>query len=93
LLELSAVRNLLVHKRGIVDVRFKNQCRWSDHNLGSSVAVSHDDYHRYFDAVDLYVFEVTQRLLIYHGLPRVGHKPNCRFHIACERDGPAEANE
>lgn len=84
LLELSAIRNLLVHKRGIVDVRFRNQCPWTVWEVGSQIAVSYDDYRRYFDAVDLYVFEVTQRLLTYHGLPRSGHEPTCRFHVAEE---------
>ncbi len=81
LLELSAVRNLLVHRGGIVDSRFRNQCPWTAWELGSPLVVSHEDYHRYFDAVDLYVFEVTQRLLVWHGLPRSGHKPTCRFHV------------
>jgi hypothetical protein len=80
LLELSAVRNLLVHRRGVVDARFRQQCPWVAWTQGSSMLLSHDDYHRYFDAVDLYVFEITQRLLIWHGLPRSGHKPTCRFH-------------
>lgn len=80
LLELSAVRNLLVHRRGVVDVRFKAQCPWTSYQLGAQLDVSHDEYHRYFDGVDLYVFEVTQRLLVRHGLPRSGHKPTCRFH-------------
>jgi hypothetical protein len=82
LLELSAVRNLLVHRRGVVDtnLRFKNQCSWGTHAIGSELVVSHDDCRCYFDAVDLYVFEVTQRLLVYHGLPRSRHKPTCRFH-------------
>ncbi len=81
LLELSAVRNLLVHRRGVVDARFRSQCPWTIQAIASQLVVSHDDYHRYFDAIDLYVFEVTQRLLVHHGLPRSGHKPTCRFHI------------
>jgi hypothetical protein len=85
LLELSAVRNLLVHRRGIVDARFKTKCPWISNPVGSQFIVSHKDYHRYFDAVDLYVFEIIQRLLIYHGLPRTGHKPECRFYKpACD---------
>jgi hypothetical protein len=84
LLELSAVRNLLIHRRGIVDARFKSQCPWTKVSVGQKWSISHDDYHRYFDAVDLYVFEITQRLLIWHGHPRSGHKPTCRFHVHSE---------
>jgi hypothetical protein len=88
LLELSAVRNLLVHRRGIVDSRFENQCPWTSASPGAQLAVSHDDYHRYFDAVDLYVFEVTQRLLVHHGFQRSGHKPTCRFHDHHQEPNP-----
>ena len=87
LLELSAVRNLLVHRRGVIDARFKNQCPWTEWSLGSQLVVSHEAYHRYLDSVELYVFEVTQRLLVQHGLPRSGHKPSCRFY-APEQPNP-----
>ena len=90
LLELSAVRNLLVHRRGVVDARFRQQCPWVTRELGSQLLLTHEDYHRYFDAVDLYVFEVTQRLLVWHGRPRSGHKPTCRFHRDQEPNKPLQ---
>jgi hypothetical protein len=80
LLELSAVRNLLVHKGGIIDVRFRSQCPWVALSVGTALLVTHHDYHRYFDAADLYVFEIQQRLGARYGLPRTAHRPTCRFH-------------
>ena len=80
LLELSAVRNVALHNSGVIDFKFKNRCPWIECEAGATLTIKHGDYHRYLDAVELYVFEVTQRLLIHYGLPRSGHKPTCRFH-------------
>lgn len=89
LLELSATRNLLVHRRGIVDARYKRQCPWTKSELGTRLVVSHDDSHRYFDAVDLYVFEASQRVLTANGLPRTSHSERCRFHSGAEPNMPS----
>lgn len=64
LYELSLVRNVLVHRAGIVDRRFKAACDWRDDSVGARIIVSHADYSRYLSAVCDYLSEVLKRMAV-----------------------------
>ena len=68
--ELSQVRNLLVHQRGIVDRRFLEHCPWFTLSLGDSVIINHQQFAIYEQAVFAYTSELVQRLRIYRGQKR-----------------------
>jgi hypothetical protein len=60
-LELSQVRNLVVHKNGVVDRRFVDQCPWVRADVGGLLVIHADDLHRYGLAVDWYNLEMGNR--------------------------------
>lgn len=70
LLELSKVRNLLVHRAGVVDRRFLDDCPWIDVRLGSTLRVSGDRSHAYATAASEYALELVQRVRVRSGLNR-----------------------
>ncbi|MGV8928344.1 MAG: hypothetical protein ACOH1E_01205 [Brevundimonas sp.] len=47
LLELSKVRNLIAHKRGLVDSKFVSECPWHPSKVGERVQISFEDFSRY----------------------------------------------
>jgi hypothetical protein len=71
LVELSAVRNILVHRRGRADSRFLEQCPWVGVSPGAEVLVSGAMLHRYAATVLGYAGETMQRV---HSL--FGDQPN-----------------
>lgn len=73
LLELSQIRNVLVHRRGVVDRRFVEQCPWMNMTPGQSLVVSHKQFERYHSASVAYVMELIQRLRMFFGQ---GRDPN-----------------
>lgn len=62
LLELSSVRNLLVHKNGIVDRRFAEACPWLNWKPGREVTLTRNYFRMYGLAVDWYILELDTRL-------------------------------
>ena len=50
LYELQQVRNLLVHRQGIVDRRFREGCPWLNVKEGDLFRISHQGFTRYVDA-------------------------------------------
>lgn len=78
LYEMSQVRNVLVHRRGIADKRFIESCPWFGLGVGDVVTVDHKTYSRYHGAVISYVTEI---------LYRVG---DC-FGVSIRRSGEDEA--
>jgi len=63
LLELSAVRNALVHKNGIVDKRFLDACPWLDYlKPGSEMIVTVNDFQMYYNAAAWYTMEIDIRV-------------------------------
>jgi hypothetical protein len=50
LIELSEVRNVLVHRGGFVDARFLAKCRWLDLKVGAQFKIDADRMDRYNDA-------------------------------------------
>ncbi|MBI4479658.1 MAG: hypothetical protein HY651_06510 [Acidobacteria bacterium] len=61
LLELTEVRNLLVHRNGVVDARFAKNCPWIATKVGESVRITNRDHDRYQAAVQWYILEVEKR--------------------------------
>lgn len=51
IVELHAVRNLLAHKRGIIDAKFMDQCHWLSVELGKRHTVSETALGRYVSAL------------------------------------------
>ena len=66
--ELQQVRNVLVHRGGIADLRLITACPWLKLNSGQSVLISHEMFARYGAAVIRYVFIIRQRIRSYFGL-------------------------
>ncbi len=63
LLELSAVRNLLVHRLGVADERFIQLCPWYGVELNQNVRVTQADYHgKYRKAAFSYSANVSERI-------------------------------
>ena len=61
LFELSQVRNVLVHRAGIVDRRFKEACPWIHVEIGSKLRIDHESYVRYYSAVYDYILCLINR--------------------------------
>jgi hypothetical protein len=59
--ELSQVRHVLVHRRGIADKKLLDACPWLNVRLGDRVRVTHDMWHRYASTNVEYVAELLKR--------------------------------
>lgn len=62
LLEMAAVRNVIVHNLGVVDDRFSSLCPWYVAGIGDRVKVSKDTYGKYRDAVFAYAIAIVERV-------------------------------
>lgn len=62
LLELSQVRNVLVHRASIADTRFSEMCPWLNIKPGEKIAVTHECYRRYHRALEVYMVELFDRV-------------------------------
>jgi hypothetical protein len=84
LFELSQIRNVLVHRRGVADRRVVEQCPWLNLVLGEVVIVSHEQFRRYHASSVAYIMELIQRLRLFFGQDR---DPNLVKSVAeIERD-------
>jgi hypothetical protein len=59
--ELSEVRNVVVHRGGIVDPRFAHNCPWLNTTDGQALGVTHGQLLRYSFATQWYVVEINRR--------------------------------
>lgn len=50
LLELEMVRNVLLHRRGIVDSRFRQICPWHNAEVGTKITLNREMFARYMEA-------------------------------------------
>jgi hypothetical protein len=64
LIELQAVRNVVAHKNGVADSKFKESCPWFDVSPGTQLPISAKHYGSYNVASLWYIFEVHKRILI-----------------------------
>lgn len=62
LIELSMVRNLLVHKNGIIDRQFLNICGYLHLEVGSKIKVDIAMNNKYIHAVNAYLLELANRM-------------------------------
>jgi hypothetical protein len=60
--ELNQVRNLIVHRGGIVDRRFRANCPWLGLRLGDRFLVTQKNSAAYFESVLLYHKTIRDRL-------------------------------
>ena len=63
LLELGAVRNVLVHRNGITDRRFIVACPWLQCREGRPLSLSDNHFEMYSFAADWYTLEIHQRVI------------------------------
>lgn len=70
LYELSQVRNVLVHRAGMVDRRLANSCPWLGVKPGERLRIQHSDYTRYSKALEAYIRELLCRAEVYRGETR-----------------------
>jgi len=69
LVELWAVRNVLVHRRGRTDARFKESCPWLAASPRDEICVSMKMFTRYMAASMAYASEVMKRVYLAYGEP------------------------
>lgn len=63
LFELSQVRNVIVHRSGIVDRRFTCACPWLRMNPGDNIQINHEIYFGYSNSVASYTYILLRRVL------------------------------
>lgn len=68
LLEMSQVRNVLVHRAGLVDRRFKEVCPWVDIEIGTPIRIENAKYHAYLKAIEDYAICIINRMRKLDGL-------------------------
>jgi len=67
LLELYHVRNVFVHRRGVVDYRFVDLCPWVKKRPGEVLQMTHKSYVRYMHACNYYFVHILNLILKHHG--------------------------
>jgi len=70
LFEMGQIRNVIVHRRGIVDRKLKSACPWLKTTIGKSIVINHHDYKQYSYAAISYVTELIVRVAVYFGQSR-----------------------
>lgn len=61
LLELSEIRNVIVHKNGLVDKRLVERCPWMSVKVGEKIVVTLSDYPIYANSCFWYIVELADR--------------------------------
>lgn len=61
--ELCALRNVILHKGGRVDWKFRSACPWSNRVIGEIAKITNEDFDRFYSAVVDYIRIITDRLL------------------------------
>ena len=62
LIELESVRNVLLHRKGIVDARFCRACPWLKTKIGTRVVVGEAEWSKYSAAALRYSTILLQRV-------------------------------
>ncbi len=70
LFELNQVRNAIVHKAGIADRRFIENCPWLNLNLDKPIKVNAEDFHLYTTSAYYYAVEIRLRTENFWGYER-----------------------
>lgn len=69
LVELTEVRNVLVHRRGLADKRLVDRCPWLNLQAGEATKVTGWMFARYMSAAKYYTIEIWYRWAVKHGDP------------------------
>lgn len=70
LFELSQVRNVIVHRRGVADRKLVEACPWLGLTVGDRVAITTEAHHRHFDATIGYEKILLRRVTRYFSAVR-----------------------
>ncbi len=62
LFELSQLRNVIVHRRGVADMKLTESCPWLGLEIGQEVIINSESFHRYFDAACKYESVLLDRV-------------------------------
>jgi hypothetical protein len=65
LLELEAVRNLLLHRGVVIDSRFCQSCPWLGARIGAKLNIGWEEWRRYYGCVSDYVNVLGTRVQSY----------------------------
>jgi hypothetical protein len=63
LLELSEVRHVIVHRRGIADRKLLLRCPWLPWDIGATAVIRRDRYASFYGSVLWYLMEIAARWL------------------------------
>ena len=64
IVEFFQVRNLLVHRRGLVDTSFLQKCPWLQNvKLGEHFVVTNEMFRRYADTATTYTYILRDRII------------------------------
>ncbi len=93
LFEMSQVRNVLVHRAGLVDRRLAEGCPWLGLTVGEPLLVSRAKYDEYLQAVSRYLVELVKRNLIREGRSREEAERMVRPDESQSEDGESGESE
>lgn len=62
MLELSQVRNILVHRDGVADNKFREKCNWIKTSSGEQINITEEMFELYLDISRWYIVEILARL-------------------------------
>jgi hypothetical protein len=68
--ELCSIRNVIVHRSGVVDRKLKDRCPGGKYGVGDQVVVTAADFSRYDGAIHAFIFELLVRGLVADGHSR-----------------------
>ena len=60
--EMFKIRNVLIHRSGIADRKFRQECPWLEIQVGDTVTVSNEAFRRYQEVVVEYVLDLICRV-------------------------------
>jgi hypothetical protein len=60
--ELGEIRNVIVHRGGIVDRKLADACPWLNLKVGDPIVVTHEMYGSFLGAIDSYLAEILSRI-------------------------------
>ena len=63
LFELSQVRNVIVHRSGLVDKQILDNCPWLNIRIGNNIILTTKDFHLYLGACQWYIINLAVRLI------------------------------
>lgn len=72
--EMSQVRNVIAHRAGVVDHRFRHACPWINSQIGERLYVSYEMLEKYYEAALLYITRLVCRVSEYFEVDMSEHR-------------------